>query len=103
MGFYMLITRKHPLGGKPLKKGYFTLHSDRNGNFGYLIGYVPEESFTGDKIIISLSDAEEFTKAMCSTWQTFYDRNLPKERVSEKIKRWTIHRLGGEIVENKGI
>lgn len=95
----MLITRKHPLGGKPLKKGHFHLHSDKNGNFGYLIGYVPEFTYTGDKLLISLSDAEDFIQAMCATWLSFYQRNLPKEKLGEKIKRWTVYKLGGELVD----
>lgn len=96
----MLITRKHPTGGKPLKKGYFHLHSDHNGNFGYLIGYVPENAFTGDKILLSLENSEEFCRAMNATWQTFYERNQPKERMGEKIKRTLVHKLGGQIVDN---
>lgn len=96
----MIVTRKHPLGGKPLKKGSYLLHSDRAGNFGFMIGYIPENVFTGDKILLPLTEAEDFARCLGCGLESFYERFEPKEKPKEKLRRWLVGLLGGNIVEN---
>lgn len=96
----MTITRKHPVAGKPLLKGSFNLHSDKGGNFGILIGYVPEGAFTGDKILLTMQDAEDFARHLHCGLKNFYERFEPKEKFKEKIRRWLLGILGGSAVDN---
>lgn len=73
----MLLLRAHPKGGRPLKQNHFPLHQDKDGNFGYLIGYRED----GDKVLIPLHLAEQIGNALgnrTSAFKTLADKLRPK-------------------------
>lgn len=66
----MLIVSSSRFGGRPSKTNRYPLDQDKNGNFGIRLGYLED----GDKIIIKLSDAENFGNAFACTVDTFWSR-----------------------------
>ncbi len=92
----MIITRKSPLGGRPLEDFHFPLHTDKQGNLGFLVGYVPKESGVGDKILIRISDAESVANKFGLAVNDFQERFKelkPKQTLREKL----IRLLGGSV------
>lgn len=73
----MLLLRANPKGGRPIKAGHFPLHQDKDGNFGYLIGYRED----GEKVLIPLHLAEQIANTLgnhTSAFRTLTSKLQPK-------------------------
>lgn len=91
----MLIQRKNPLGGRPLGKNHWPLHEDKDGNFGLLIGY----DHTGDKMLISIRDAEDFASAFALTIGEYRHKVHKMENpysLSQRLGLWILKQLLGK-------
>lgn len=87
----MLILRAHPKGGRPLKPNHFSLHEDKDGNFGYLIGYMED----GDKVLIPLSLAEQIANTLGShraSFKNVLNKLKPKLPWKERMFIWLFGR-----------
>lgn len=83
--------RANPKGGRGLKPNHFPLHQDKDGNFGYLIGYRED----GDKVLIPLALAEQIANALgdrTSAFKTMANRLKPRL----PFKEWLYIRLFGK-------
>jgi|GEM_PF-4740110 len=88
----MLLTRGNPSGGRPLQQGSFPLHEDKSGNFGLLIGYLPD----GEKLLLPMPLADEIACKFAFSLEEFRDRmgiTKPKEKLRHKL----IKLLGGNL------
>ena len=85
----MMIKRANPLGGHPLKQGNFPLHQDKNGDFGFLIGYMQD----GEKVLIKISDAEMVANAFASELHGFHKKFKqvkPHVPLKKKLAIWLL-------------
>lgn len=83
-GLFMYILRSNPKGGRPIKPGHFPLHEDKDGNFGYLIGYDKD----GDKFLIPIAMAEQIATVLgnhTSTFKTLTSKLRPKVPWKERV------------------
>lgn len=87
----MLILRANPKGGHPLKQNHFPLHQDKNGNFGYLIGYDKD----GDKMLIPISLAAQIADQLGSGVSGFKSM-LNKIKPKRTFKEWLFISLFGK-------
>lgn len=79
----MFIVRANPRGGHPLKQNHFPLHQDKDGNFGYLIGYDKE----GDKMLIPISLAEQIANELGRGVSSFGSM-MRKIKPKRTFKEW---------------
>lgn len=87
----MLIVRSNPRGGHPLKPNHFPLHQDKDGNFGYLIGY----DKNGDKLLVPIQLAEQIANQLGQGVGGF-NTMLNKIKPRRSFREWLFIKLFGK-------
>lgn len=87
----MYITRANPKGGRALRPNHFPLHQDKEGNFGYLIGYRED----GDKVLVPIALAEQIGNQFGSG-VTGLAKMLNKVKPKLSLREWLFIKLFGK-------
>lgn len=93
----MKAQRNNPNGGRELQDNHFPLHEDRQGNFGYLIGYIDKNITPGDKIVVPVGLATQFAEHLGFSIANFREIISTGYRPRKKLKVRLVEMLGGTV------